>query len=247
MRSLLESALTATDDLPASLAELLRQRAPGRIATTGIGNLPHDLAVRLIDLVGKDAVPFDDAVNEVTAPKTDEEIENARKAVAIAEQAHEHMLAFGHVGMRECDLAVEMNLFARELGATHVVDGSAGDVAAQVQGLTGGGADFAFDTTGKVQVMTNALASLRLGGHAGFVGVQSENLTLDPLAIVGKTISGILEGGADPHVVIPELIQLWRDGKFPFDRLIETFPLDAINEAEQASLTGQVVKPVLLP
>ena len=112
-----EVPLTATDDLAASLAELLRQRAPGRIATTGLGSLPHDLAVRLVDIVGKDAVPFDDAVNEVTAPKTDEEIENARKAVAIAEQAHEHMLAVGRAGMRECDLAVEMNLFAKGLGA----------------------------------------------------------------------------------------------------------------------------------
>ncbi len=112
-----EVPLTATDDLAASLAELLRQRAPGRIAITGLGLMPHDLAVRLIDIVGKDAVPFDDAINEVTAPKTDEEIENARKAVAIAEQTHEHMLAFGRAGMRECDLAVEMNLFAKGLGA----------------------------------------------------------------------------------------------------------------------------------
>lgn len=112
-----ELALTASDDLAATLAELLRQRPPGRIATTGLGALPHDLAVRLVAILGKDAVPFDDAVNEVTAPKTDEEIANARKAVAIAEQAHEHMLAVARAGMRECDLAVEMNLFARELGA----------------------------------------------------------------------------------------------------------------------------------
>ena len=93
---------------------------PAALATTGLGNLPHDLAVRLLDIVGKDALPFDDAVNEVTAPKTDEEIEFARKAVAIAEQTHEHMLAVGHVGMRECDLAVEMNLFARGLGANTI-------------------------------------------------------------------------------------------------------------------------------
>jgi Xaa-Pro aminopeptidase len=112
-----EIPLTASDDLAAALAEVLHQRAPGRIATTGLGAMPHDLALRLLDIVGKDAVPFDDPVNEVTAPKTDEEIENARKAVAIAERAHEHMLAVGRAGMRECDLAVEMNLFARELGA----------------------------------------------------------------------------------------------------------------------------------
>lgn len=110
-------ALTASDDLAAALAETLRQRAPGRIATTGLGAMPHDLAMRLVDIVGKDAQPFDDAVNAVTAPKTDEEIANARKAVAIAERTHEHMLAVARAGMRECDLAVEMNLYAKGLGA----------------------------------------------------------------------------------------------------------------------------------
>lgn len=151
-------------------------------------------------------------------------------ATIIAVDLHQHRL----------DLALE-------LGATHALDGSAADLVAQIQGLTGGGADYAFDTTGNVIVITNAIASVRQGGHAGLVGVQADPLTLDPIALVGKTVSGILEGGADPHVVIPELIALWQAGKFPFDRLIETFPLDAINEAEEASLTGKVIKPVLLP
>lgn len=31
------------------------------------------------------------------------------------------------------------------------------------------------------------------------------------------------------------------------DRLIEEFPLEQINEVEQASLSGRVVKPVLRP
>jgi Xaa-Pro aminopeptidase len=79
--------------------------------------MPHDLAMRLLDIVGKDALAFDATVNEVTAPKTDEEIANARKAVAIAEETHLHMLATARAGMRECDLAVEMNLYAREQGA----------------------------------------------------------------------------------------------------------------------------------
>lgn len=109
--------VTAGDDLAVLLASLLRQRAPGRTATTGLGDMPHALAMRLVDIVGKDALAFDAAVNQVTAPKTIDEIANARKAVAIAEQAHEHMLAYGRAGMRECDLAVEMNLYARELGA----------------------------------------------------------------------------------------------------------------------------------
>ncbi|MEA3020538.1 MAG: aryl-alcohol dehydrogenase [Actinomycetota bacterium] len=136
---------------------------------------------------------------------------------------------------------------AAELGATHVVDGTAADVVEQILAVSPGGVDYTFDTTGNVAVITNALAALRMAGHCGLVGIQSEPLVLDPVALVGKTVSGILEGGATPQELIPRLISLWRDGKFPFDRLIETFPLADINRAEQASLNGQVVKPVLLP
>lgn len=136
---------------------------------------------------------------------------------------------------------------ALELGATHVIDGGADDVVAQIHGLTGGGAHHAVDTTGVPAVMTNALACMRLGGVAGFVGIQVGDLVLDGLALVGKTAIGILEGNADPHTFIPRMIELWQAGRFPFDRLIEEFPLADINEAEQASLSGRVIKPVLRP
>lgn len=135
---------------------------------------------------------------------------------------------------------------ARELGATHTIDGAASDVIAQVQGIAGGGVDHALDTTGNATVMSNAIAALRLGGAAAFVGVQTEPLTLDPTALIGKQITGVLEGSAVPQELIPRLIELWRDGRFPFDRLIEHFALDQINEAEKASLEGRVVKPVLV-
>ena len=70
---------------------------------------------------------------------------------------------------------------------------------------------------------------------------------LDGLATIGKTIVGILEGGVDPQEFIPRMIGLWQEGRFPFDRLIETFPMSQINEAEQSSLSGGTIKPVLLP
>ena len=101
--------------------------------------------------------------------------------------------------------------------------------------------------TGVPVVMQNALAATRLGGAVGYVGVQTGDLVLDGIALVGKQVTGILEGSADPHTFIPRMIQLWQDGQFPFDRLIEEFPLSAINEAEEASLSGKVIKPVLRP
>jgi aryl-alcohol dehydrogenase len=136
---------------------------------------------------------------------------------------------------------------AKELGATHTVDGASDQLAEELGAITGGGADYSIDTTGVSSVMLAALGAIRLGGHCGFVGVQTEDVTLDPLAIVGKQVTGILEGSADPQVLIPRLIELWKGGQFPFDRLIQTFPLSEINAAEAASLAGEVVKPVLLP
>jgi aryl-alcohol dehydrogenase len=125
---------------------------------------------------------------------------------------------------------------------------SAPDVVGQIHAICGGGgADHTFDTTGNTAVIANAIAALRIGGHCGLVGVQMEPLTLDAIALVGKSVTGILEGSAVPQELIPRLIELWQGGRFPFDRLIETFPLSAINEAEAASLEGRVVKPVLLP
>jgi aryl-alcohol dehydrogenase len=154
----------------------------------------------------------------------------AEAATIVAVDLHQHRL----------DLALE-------LGATHSIDGGADDLVAQVQALTGGGAHYAIDTTGVPAVMLNALGVLRLGGLVGFVGVQMGDLVLDGAALIGKTAIGILEGNTDPHTFIPRMIELWQAGRFPFDRLIEEFPLSAINEAEQASLSGRVIKPVLRP
>jgi aryl-alcohol dehydrogenase len=42
------------------------------------------------------------------------------------------------------------------------------------------------------------------------------------------------------------VIELYRDGKFPFDRLIETFPLSKINHAIAAAERGEVIKAVVV-
>jgi aryl-alcohol dehydrogenase len=57
----------------------------------------------------------------------------------------------------------------------------------------------------------------------------------------------IIEGDAVPQTFIPQLIDHWRAGRFPFDRLVTTFALADVDEAERQALAGQVVKPVLVP
>lgn len=135
---------------------------------------------------------------------------------------------------------------ARELGATHALRGDDPELVAKIQSITGGGAQYSFDTTGIPAVMQSAVSCLRMTGVCGYVGVQIGNIEFDGSALLGKTVIGILEGSADPHSFIPHLIELWRAGRFPFDRLITTYRLDQVNEAEQSSLSGGAIKPVLI-
>ena len=61
----------------------------------------------------------------------------------------------------------------------------------------------------------------------------------------GKTIRGVIEGDSVPDIFIPQLIDLYMQGRFPFDRLVRYYPFADINEAARDSETGATVKPIL--
>jgi aryl-alcohol dehydrogenase len=146
------------------------------------------------------------------------------------------------------DLKANRRQLAVELGATDVLDGARPDLLTALSDITRGGADYALDTTGVPTVITTAIGAVRPAGTCGLVGFQRGDLILDPIALgTGRNLKGILEGDAVPRTFIPRLLDLWRQGQFPFDRLITTYPLEAINDAECHAHDGSVVKPVLLP
>ncbi|MGE0830818.1 MAG: NAD(P)-dependent alcohol dehydrogenase, partial [Hyphomonadaceae bacterium] len=63
----------------------------------------------------------------------------------------------------------------------------------------------------------------------------------------GQTIKGIVEGDSDPDTFIPELIALFKAGRFPIDKLIKTYPMSQINQAIADQHHGTCVKVVLIP
>ncbi len=63
----------------------------------------------------------------------------------------------------------------------------------------------------------------------------------------GLRVIGIIEGDSDPRTFIPELLAHHAAGRFPFDRLIKTFPLSDINAAIAAQARGDCIKAVLIP
>jgi aryl-alcohol dehydrogenase len=137
---------------------------------------------------------------------------------------------------------------AAKLGATHTINGTDDDITAQILAITGDGAQYCFDTTGVPAVITTAINSLRPTGTCGLVGIAQGNLVLDPFALAGgRNLMGILEGDAVPQLLIPRLIDLWQQGRFPFDKLITSYPLSQVHQAEADATSGAAVKPVLIP
>lgn len=142
---------------------------------------------------------------------------------------------------------------ALELGATHVIDpADAPDLAAALRAIMPAGLDFAFDSSGVVPVIEAGLAALGSHGAIGLVGVPSKadaaiSVNIAALMTPGHRIIGIIEGDSDPQQFIPELIAHHAAGRFPFDRLIRTFPLAEINQAIAAQARGECIKVVLIP
>ncbi|MCK7627732.1 alcohol dehydrogenase catalytic domain-containing protein [Streptomyces sp. RS10V-4] len=113
---------------------------------------------------------------------------------------------------------------------------------------TDGGPRYALDTTGSAGLINDALRALRPMGHLALAARLHTALPLEPGTLDrGRRLSHLCEGDAVPGLLIPRLTALWQAGRFPFDQLIRTYPLSAVNDAERDCDAGDVVKPVLLP
>ena len=149
-------------------------------------------------------------------------------------------------------IAVDVNparlSLALELGATDAIDSSVLDPVAEIMARTGHGADVVLNTTDIPTVYLQGIAALGPQGTFGFVTTPSAPLTLDLRSIFlgGRRIQGILQGDSDPPVFIPKLIELHREGRFPLERLIQTYPIERIAEAIHDSEAGRAVKPVVV-
>jgi aryl-alcohol dehydrogenase len=139
---------------------------------------------------------------------------------------------------------------ALELGATHAIDPAAEtDLAAVVRAILPNGVDYAFDTTGRPEVMAAVMAALAPKGVFGIVGIPPAGAPmpgeLGNVLTFGQTVRGVIEGDSDPDVFLPQLITHWRAGRLPLEKLVKTFPLAEINAAIEAQHHGDCVKVVL--
>jgi len=65
------------------------------------------------------------------------------------------------------------------------------------------------------------------------------------LLLKNKTITGVVEGDSIPRIFIPQLIKLYNQGKFPFDKLVRFYNFEEINQAVEDSLSGKTIKAII--
>jgi len=150
-------------------------------------------------------------------------------------------------------IAVDVNAdrlaLALELGATHAVNAKDGDPVAKIMEITGKGADFSLECSGRPAVLRQAIDCLGFFGTCGIVGAvpAGTEVPFDVLGVMipAKRIMGIVQGDVISQTFIPTLIEYYRQGRFPFDRLIKHYDFADINQAISDSETGKTIKPVL--
>jgi aryl-alcohol dehydrogenase len=129
---------------------------------------------------------------------------------------------------------------ARSFGATDVIDTTQElDLAKAIRARLPRGADFIVDAAG-----VSSLTEASIGG------VANRKLTIpwwDPTVMRGVSIRGFLEGNSNPDIFIAQLVDLYRQGRFPFDKMARFYPFEKIEEAIADHHAGKAIKPILEP
>ncbi|KAJ3539509.1 hypothetical protein NM208_g5460 [Fusarium decemcellulare] len=142
---------------------------------------------------------------------------------------------------------------AKSLGATHAINtlDKDVDVRKEIQTITDGkGSTVTIDTTGNMDLIRAGMDFTANRGQLIIVGVPPPDAMLDVHLITfmqtGKMIRGTIEGDAVSSEYIPRMIQWYREGKFPIDKLVSFYKPEDFETALGDMNSGKAVKPVIL-
>ncbi|MFT5450285.1 MAG: aryl-alcohol dehydrogenase [Gammaproteobacteria bacterium] len=110
------------------------------------------------------------------------------------------------------------------------------------------GARFTLEAAGFPDALQAAVEVLPPRGTACLVGSAGGGVeaALEMRTIQrGRTIKGCTQGESHVQTFLPDLIELYRAGRLPVDRLISHYPLERSNDAVEDMLAGRTIKAVL--
>ena len=138
---------------------------------------------------------------------------------------------------------------ARELGATYTLESRGAETLTEIRKITGGGTDFALETSAVPAVFRLAVDALRGLGTCILVGSARAGTEVSfemPWLQGGRTVRGVIQGDSRPRDFIPRLVDLFMAGRMPLDQLITRYDFAEINRAAADTTSGAAIKPVLL-
>ena len=162
-------------------------------------------------------------------------------------------LAAGADPVVAVDVAHDKLEAAEALGATHAVEwaGDAEATAERVLAASGGGVDYAFEATGRPEAALAAFLSTRAARRGGADRAsrrrrRARRCPALPIPRMERRILGSIYGSTRPERDFPALLELYRRGRLPLDRLVtRRLPLDAVEDAFAAMRGGAALRVVL--
>ncbi len=140
---------------------------------------------------------------------------------------------------------------ARGIGATHGINTeNEPDLAKAIRAIVPRGVNSIVDSAGVSTLIGAAVGALAIRGRLGLVAVPptvDRKLEMPWFSILnnGQRVEGFVEGNSIPDIFIPQMIDLYAQRRFPFDKLISVYPFEAINEAVEDQRQGKATKVVL--
>jgi S-(hydroxymethyl)mycothiol dehydrogenase len=142
--------------------------------------------------------------------------------------------------------------WARQFGATHVINSKDMDPVEGVRALTGGnGADVVVEAVGRPETYEQAFYARDLAGTVVLVGVPTPEMRLGlPLQDVfgrGGALKSSWYGDCLPSRDFPMLVDLHLQGRLPLEKFVsETIALDQVEAAFAKMQRGEVLRSVVL-
>ena len=66
------------------------------------------------------------------------------------------------------------------------------------------------------------------------------------LLSASKCLTGVIEVDPVRQKFIPEMVDLYRSGKFPLAKMVKFYQSEEINEAIKDSVNGNTIKPIIV-
>lgn len=147
------------------------------------------------------------------------------------------------------DVLEERLNIAHAAGATHTINAKKDTISKSIRDILPNGVDYVIDTTAMNENIVQAIDALIKSGTLALVGVgpndRQLNVNMMTLFTKGIRIHSICAGEAIADTFIPKMVDLFMQGKYPFEKFLTFYHFNDIQKAIEDQRKGKIIKAVI--